>query len=293
MVRYLPWVDDKEFHNNYIVLTASNRENSMAMKQQLQTEGITCLYADAVHVALMYSRIKSVAEMLDDDLSKLSYWGVMYYFLTFDNHYIQTIDNQYFAIKPFIKPTNEVVVDCGAYVGDTVEEYVKRSSSDVSRRTALITRVQRLQNEYAWDEDVINVIPTAVGEKSGKASLNVSGNEMVLAENGEEIEVVSLSEFFIDKQKPTLIKADIEGMEMPMLKGARKLLCQSAKYDNGGGSLGSVGVQESPIKLAVCIYHSTAEFYTIPEYVHSLNPNYHLCIRTHSAGFQETVLYAY
>lgn len=286
-----PWETDLNFKEKYLVLTASSRENSYSMERQLREAGVPFIYGDAVHVTLAWERIAKVAARLDDDVSKLSYLGVMYYFLTFDDKYIQTTGDQYFAVKQFVKPINEIIVDCGAYTGDTTEEYVRRSSSDVSKiyafepyekaRRSLIARVRRLNEEYALDANVIEIVPSAVGAKSGKIGFSVSGNEYVPSSDSTENEMVSLDEFFIGRQAPTLIKADIEGGEMSMLHGAGRLL------DSGGGT------NIPLIKLAVCIYHSTAEFYTIPEYILQLNPNYRFAVRSHSATFQETVLYAY
>jgi hypothetical protein len=79
------------------------------------------------------------------------------------------------------------------------------------------------------------------------------------------------------KEKVTFIKADIEGAEMEMLKGAKETILKNKP------------------KLAICIYHSDEDMLQIAEWIHNIVPEYKLYVRMHGkypAGY-ETVLYAH
>lgn len=68
---------------------------------------------------------------------------------------------------------------------------------------------------------------------------------------------------------------DIENAELNALKGAVQTI-----------------LRDKP-KLAICIYHSNDDMLDIPEYIHSLVPEYKFYVRQHHIlPWLETVLYA-
>lgn len=87
------------------------------------------------------------------------------------------------------------------------------------------------------------------------------------------ISVDTLDDTLKDKAV-TFIKMDIEGSELPSLKGAEKVISTNLP------------------RLAICIYHSDEDMLDIPEYIIEKYPAYSLYIRQHSTGLAETVLYA-
>lgn len=70
------------------------------------------------------------------------------------------------------------------------------------------------------------------------------------------------------------IKMDIEGAELPSLKGAQKT------------------IEAHKPKLAISLYHSIEEFHTIPDFLQSLNLGYKFYLGHHTIYQNETVLYA-
>ena len=67
---------------------------------------------------------------------------------------------------------------------------------------------------------------------------------------------------------------DIEGSELPALKGAVNI------------------IKRNKPKLAICIYHSDSDMIDIAEWIHTVVPEYRLFVRQHSWEITETVLYA-
>ena len=246
------------------------------------------MHADAFCTCMLWKRYNAVASMLADDESRLSYWGAIYMLLTGDNKFIRYSGEQYFSIKEFTRNEFDVIVDAGAFVGDTVEEYVKRGVEGVKiyafepfeeALRKLKGRLQRLKNEWPLANEDITIIPAGVAETSGRINFSVANgamlkpNESGRESEGESIEVFSLDDFFKDKPPFTLLKADIEGGELGMLKGAEKM------------------IKEHRPKMTLSIYHSPFDFARIAEFVHQLVPEYRMYVRTHTGEIRETILY--
>ena len=62
--------------------------------------------------------------------------------------------------------------------------------------------------------------------------------------------------------------------ELDALKGARQTILRNKP------------------KLAICLYHKTKDYIEIPNWIHTLVPEYKLYVRHHSFSINETVLYA-
>jgi FkbM family methyltransferase len=283
-----PWESMPEFGNDFFVLVSTKDTYYKEITQQLDEVGVPHISSDAFQVVYFWDRFKMVTSWLEDDFSKTSYLSVLWYWLTYDNSFVQTLEGQYFAVKAFAQPVKEIIVDAGAFVGDNVEEYLKRSlgsctiyafEPDERLIKALEIRVKRLMTEWALSNTTIAIIPMGVSNKTGSVKFVQTGNQdtHIAAQNeiGSEIKICSLDDYFKEKQPPTLIKADIEGAELDMLSGAMNI------------------IQGNKPKLAVCIYHSIGDYVRIPEYIRGLNVKYHLAVRNHSGNYCETVLYCY
>lgn len=194
---------------------------------------------------------------------------------------------QYFAIPQFDRINSaEVFADVGAYVGDSVERYIYQRAGVFKKIyafepgeknfKALCYRIERLQNEWALDDNKISCVFNAVGV-NGYAKKSDSIRNCLSscsAEDEDMIEIVSLDDYFKDI-KITFLKADIESYEMKMLEGAKNII-----------------YRDTP-KLAICIYHNMSDFVRIPQYIASLKKDYKMAIRHHSYKYSETVLYAW
>lgn len=195
-------------------------------------------------------------------------------------------DNQYYAIPHFCEEDfDETYVDLGAFVGDTLEEFLfKKCASfktyyafepDKDNYAAMKHRISRLEKEWNISEGRIIPVNNGVGQKAGQEYFLSNGIVSGISVDGKgtNINIVSLDDFFKEKSVST-IKADIEGYEGAMLLGAETILRRDRP------------------KLAICIYHSVPDFYNIMDWVNSLNLGYKFWVRHHSTKFSDTIMYA-
>lgn len=207
-----------------------------------------------------------------------------------DNMYQDS--ESYFDVPGFgYTELRETYVDCGAYVGDSVERYIWSQEGifnkiiafepDDKNLKAMEYRVERLKREWNICDDKIEIYPYGVSDEDsinyiqrynenngfGKSVSNTGG------EGYDECTVISLDSFI--NEKIDFIKADIESYEYKMILGAKKI------------------ISEWKPKIAVCIYHNAVDFYSILLLLHEINPDYHFELRHYTNVLSETVLYAY
>jgi len=188
-----------------------------------------------------------------------------------------TVDNQYFSEDIIKLSSEEVFIDCGAFIGDTVDMFRKKVNDkykkivcfepDEANFIILNNSIKECPNIYVYNMGVYSKeceMKFDAG-KSDTSSLNESGSNTIKVINLDNIK---------DCNDATFIKMDIEGSELEALKGAENII-----------------VNNKP-KLAICIYHSEHDMIDIIKYVHELVPDYKLYVRQHSTYESETVLYA-
>ncbi|GHT01177.1 hypothetical protein AGMMS50276_28660 [Synergistales bacterium] len=276
-------------NGKYAVLIASSPQNCSQISEQLNKLNAPHMSYDSWSVARHFEEYKKVLLYLNDEYSKCAYLSCIYYLLThsFANDFYER--NQYFGVPEFAMLVNDVVVDCGAFVGDSVEDYIKNSSSSIRRIyafepfdrnfDAMKIRVERLKREWALDDGKIVLVKVGIGAKTGKVRLSgivSTYRKSVDGVNGIEMDVFSIDDYFKGENiAPTVIKADIEGMEQDMLRGAERTIKQNQP------------------KLAISIYHSAEDLFEIAGYIKYIVPNYRFAVRKHCPGCDDTILYAW
>ncbi len=279
---------------NIVVFICSDQPNVyQEISAQLKELGVTYLGIQEYVVAQQCEKFLSCLDVLDDDESIEIYTKLLLHRLTgtFITPNLYSV-NPYFAVPWNISVNpKEVFVDCGAFVGDTVEQYIwthlgtfgKIFAFEPEKKNyvAMQERIKRLNKEWALSEDSIIPVNAGVGVK--RSCLKV-GRDFGLGamfeevtqddEDGDMVNIYSLDEYFHD-QKIDFLKADIESYEYDMLKGAEQVLRRDRP------------------RLAICIYHNISDMYQIILWLHSCNLHYKFSIRHHSVSYAETVLYAY
>lgn len=223
-------------------------------------------------------------DRLGDWRSKIVLCSMLYNWITFDLDYIDVMKERNFADYydlDLVKcDDQEVVVDLGAWIGDSVEGYINvygkyRKIYCYEIDASSMEEMKKNLNKYSG----IEYRNKAVGSKNSMGGYAVCNpqstiNRITDDPAGEEIEIVSLDEDI--REKITLIKMDIEGAEQDALTGCIR------------------HIREEKPKLLISVYHNNEDIWKIPKMIYDMNEDYQFYLR--SNGWQwgpaELVLFA-
>ena len=173
--------------------------------------------------------------------------------------------------------SDEVFIDCGTYIGDTIDDFLKKSNNNYKKIVCFEPDKEnfRILNEYISNKENIYSYEAGVYSDNIELKFNVGKNESsnISEEGTSSIECLKLDSLS-ECQDATFIKMDIEGAELEALKGAEEL------------------IKRNKPKLAICLYHSDQDMIDIIEYVHKLIPEYKIYVRQYSLYEAQTVMYA-
>ena len=193
----------------------------------------------------------------------------------------------YFGIPEFCRPKpGDVIVDCGAYIGDSAERFIWRMEMfkkyiaiepDEANYHAMKKRFARLREEWNLPGDKLIAIHGGVDSATKHMGMKsrVGGLGSIASDaDGAKGEIAFWALDDLIPEGCTFLKADIESFEYRMLCGAKETI---RKYHP---------------RMAICIYHNMVDMYSIPQLIQEIDSSYRLAVRHHSYGYEETVLYA-
>ena len=178
-----------------------------------------------------------------------------------------------FDLIPFNK--EHVIVDLGAYIGDTVYSYIDSYGINSYKK---IYCYEITKDIYEYLEKNTKKYPNiecrlkAASDQKGIMYLNAnsyseSANRINI--NGdEEVETVLIDEDIPDKI--SMIKMDIEGGEQKALKGCQKHI-----------------IQDHPI-LLISVYHNFEDLWKIPKMIQEMSSKYNFYLRYNGGNFFPT-----
>lgn len=277
------------------VLVSTNKYYK-SVHQQLEQMKIPHCSLDAYAVNTNYEKFERVYTSLDD-ASRDVFSGVLLCRMTgdiqgFEQYYTP---NQYFCLPKFswLQNRDGVFVDCGAFVGDTVENIIKssmaifreicafepteRAFKALQKRSAFLSEIWALsEGQIVCEQKGVGAKPGLLAFRGNTTDLSTTSLSSNLDAGDAFVEVTTLDEYFARREAKNVvfIKADIEGSEWDMLHGAAETIRRC-----------------KPL-MAICLYHSIYDLYRIPLYLKELVPEYQFHIRHHSSRDEETVLYA-
>lgn len=197
-----------------------------------------------------------------------------YDFVTLDSSHEKNYLH-YFDLD-LVKCENEVFVDLGAYIGDTILDFLHTYGEDCYQK---IYAYEISNNTIDYLKQNTNHLPNVeirqkaiidenglmyVGENSVDASANT------VEENGiQKIETTYLD--YDIKEPITMIKMDIEGSEQKALLGAKN------------------HIQKEHPKLLISVYHNLVDLWKIPTMIEDMCPNtYTFYLRSHGGSIFPT-----
>lgn len=248
------------------------------------TIGFKLNYAFAkndVWVNRLVNEVLEVMCLCEDDLSRQICYETIYQWFVDEGSKITDCGKPYF-ISELEKNKNEKLVDGGAYVGDTIADFLECYGNDFSgiyafeMDSANFQALREMTGTLAPDiREKIHLIHKGLWNE--RKTLHYSSNCQTskISDEGDLVTTVTPLDEELKGEEVTFIKMDIEGAELKALEG-----CQNH-------------ILKHKPKLAISIYHSAEDFYSIPKYIKELNPQYKILIRHHSQDESDTVCYAY
>jgi len=167
-------------------------------------------------------------------------------------------------IKSKEKLKNSTIIDCGAYIGDSAFVFEKELNPkeiiciEPAEKSYEILLENIKLNNLA---NKIKAIKIAVGNKETKGNIILNGElGAYIVETGKgEVSIFTIDNLIFNLLKISnvgLIKMDIEGQELPALRGASETI---KKF--------------KPV-LIICLYHKAQDLFEIPKYLKEIVPEY-------------------
>ena len=186
----------------------------------------------------------------------------------------QNLYDDYFDLDLIGKCENEVVVDLGAYIGDTTLSFINNYGTDSYKKIYCYEINQEnfgyLKTNLKPYED-IDLRLKGAGAENGTMYLKENGelSSTQVSDNGDiPIQMVTLDDDI--KEEITIIKSDIEGSERMALMGAKGHI-----------------MNEHP-KLLFSIYHSNDDVWQIPRMIKEMDESYRFYLRYHGGMIYPT-----
>ena len=274
------------------VLICSIQENVLhSVKAELDKMKIQNYFLDEI---ILKNHAKEVLEFYDaltDEKSREVYAGIIKWRVTgCRTSYPLDREEDYFVLDSFRRCNkDEIFVDCGAYIGDTIENYCKVKGNNFKKIISfeadrvnyqkLENNIEKINRKYGLSDSQIVAHNCAVADKMGKIVFSRYenndgiGSKITNYEEEGDCNVICLDEYL--NEPFTFLKADIESFEYRMLQGARR------------------HIKENKPMLAICVYHSAIDLYSVPLLVKEIVPDYKLAVRHHADDLSGTVLYAW
>lgn len=238
----------------------------------LDTQEVSFIAANLCHARSLFADTKSLAVF--DAICRRVLDGGRNYRLMAD----QCEGDQYFPADIVRLTHHEHFVDLGAFDGDTVADFIRRTSGQfdcidafeldsrnfqqLQARASQLPRAERIRihNLGVWDSEC--EVSYSVGLSNSSVGTGTACGRVIPLDSVLKDDPVSF------------IKMDIEGAEVRALRGARQI------------------IETRHPTLAVCVYHHFQHLWEIPILVSEMLPAHSLFLRHHNPLEYETVFYA-
>lgn len=175
---------------------------------------------------------------------------------------------------------DEIFVNCGAFVGDTINSMVIDSSIKFKKIYAVEPDKSNMEklNQFLIDSElneIVQIVGCGLSDEPGTAFFSSDGNmKSAISEYGKSEIAIETIDNIVQEDKITFINMDIEGAELNALKGAENTISNLKP------------------KLAISAYHKRDDIFLIQKLLETMNPEYKFYFRLHKPLAIDAVLYA-
>lgn len=231
--------------------------------------------------------VRRAFDLLDDERSQEEYVSQVRWRLTGDPGCLAhpVTGEQYLVTDVAVPNPDDVVVDCGAYDGDTLRSWLATRGPSFDAYFALepdpISR-SRLERYAANLEGRVagrvHVLPFSVAGHTGTTSFSAVGSVSSSIDGGDGITVdcIRLDDLteHLRGCTPTFLKVDIEGAELDALDGGARFIRRARPL------------------IAMAAYHRQDHLWKTLLTVSELWPEYRCFLRPHNEEGWDLILYA-
>lgn len=230
-------------------------------------------------------QIQSVFELLGDQESRQELVDQIRWRLSSEMDYLPRThlpEEMYFPSDIFETGPSESFCDCGAFSGDTIQQFARHAKGEFQKIWALEPDpanhgrlCEYLDTSLRERRSSIQAIQTAVGKKDGMIRFEAtsSAGSSVGASGNMEVPLACLDSL-IGPATCTMVKMDIEGAEGDALEGAQKLMARGETI------------------WAICLYHAPYHLWQIPLAFLPFSDRYRFFLRRYAEDCWELVFYA-
>lgn len=270
-------------HNDLPIIITSKWSDDIS--NRLKSLGLKHVHHRFSLEYLMHlNELESVYNQLEDELSKTIFLTLINYVFNQDPSVFKSItfdEKQYFLEDIFNFGNDEIIIDGGAFTGDTLESYIELSKGEFNKYYCFepdninFNKLKEYVEKLKLKEK-IEVYQYGLFSREKRVRFsNLSNSASCINEFSDSFISVTNIDKVCCNDNITMIKMDIEGSEYEALIGSRDTILHNKP------------------KLAICVYHLAADLWKIPLLIKSFDKNYKLYLRHHNKKcWYETVLYA-
>lgn len=276
----------KEFEIDYTRYDSAFWERYKALTSNLDSDSIDTINTILKRLALLFSsekenldiwnkrelcELENIDEKLHDKICSFGDNMFIYKEFKLPKKYFDNGIYYYYYAIPMLSNVEKAfagdVIDCGAFIGDSSLLFSKYTKKKVFAIEAQEENIEYIKCTMEIN-DVKNIVPVNVGISDDVGMANVFGHESsnfgtLMPYEGRDYKCKDLIQTdtidsIVEKYdiSPSFIKADIEGSESAMIRGAIKTL---SKYKPA---------------LVICIHHTSNDFWGIKPFIESLDLGY-------------------
>lgn len=285
-------------HTDYpILISTSHYKEIIEQLKDIQYSGTvyhlpTAAYYKNTVYSLEYvyenkTRFENAYNILEDECSKKVFVGMIKHNISLDEKYLLEIRkyeiNGYFGTELYVNSKEDVIVDAGAFNGDTIDEFLSIQNNQFKRIYAFEPDIinYNILKRKVYNNQKIVAVCAGLGKESKQLRFITGGSvSSRIDEEGNDVINIDTIDHFFSRDIPTFIKMDIEGAEKDALLGGKKIIAQYHPT------------------LAVSVYHKKEDMYDLIETIQRIGEEKYKFYIRHTFFYQkvkiqpDVILYA-